>query len=161
MIALLPATGVSRALLHAAGLQGLLPGLGVAAGPESIDEALGRLASASLLSFSVDGALVAAHRLTMRVAVERQAQDETLAWRSAGIAKLLEAVAEALPEPWRNRPAARDAVGQIMAQRTPRPPPGWHNAALTGTLLRLRGWVPERPWRQLHLGHPVWPRAPR
>jgi hypothetical protein len=52
-----------------------LPSLGMAAGPERIDEALGWLASASLLTSSVDGALVAAHRLTMRVAVERQAQE--------------------------------------------------------------------------------------
>ena len=34
----------------------------------SIDEALGRLASASLLTFSADDATVSAHRLTMRVA---------------------------------------------------------------------------------------------
>ena len=80
MVALLSTAGASRALLYAAGQQGLLqhPGTGRAAGPESINEALGRLASASLLTFSVDDATVAAHRLTRRVAVERQAQSEPL-----------------------------------------------------------------------------------
>ena len=88
MVALLSAAGVSRPLLYAAGQQGLLrtQRSRCAAGPESIDEALGRLASASLLTFSVDDATVAAHRLTMRVAVERQAQDGTLAGLGAGTA---------------------------------------------------------------------------
>jgi hypothetical protein len=55
VVALLSTAGVSRVLLYAAGQQGLLqhPGPGTAAGPESIDEALGRLANASLLTFSV------------------------------------------------------------------------------------------------------------
>ena len=117
MVALLSAAGVSRALLYAAGQQGLLqhPGTEAATGPESIDEALGRLASASLLTFSGDDATVAAHRLTMRMARERQAQDGSLAGLSAAVAALLSVVTESLAEPWQNRPAARDAVQQIMA----------------------------------------------
>ena len=111
-------------------------------GRKRIDQALGRLASASLLTFSVDGASVAAHRLTMRVATERQARDGTLAGLGAGIAELLEAVTGALPEPWQNRPAARDAIAQIMALHEHLAPYlGGHDAALTGTLLRLRGWA--------------------
>ena len=78
VVALLSTAGVSRALLYAAGQQGLLqqPGTETPVAPDSIDEALGRMASASLLTFSTDGATVAAHRLTMRVAVERQAEKE-------------------------------------------------------------------------------------
>ena len=144
VVALLSSAGVSRALLYAAGQQGLLkpPGAKDAAGPQSIDEALGRLASASLLTFSVDDATVAAHRLTMRVAVERQAPDGTLAGLGAGVAGLLEAVTDSLAEPWQNRPAARDAVQQIMAlQDHLAPYPGDQDAALTEILLRLRGWA--------------------
>jgi tetratricopeptide (TPR) repeat protein len=144
MVALLSSVGVSRALLYAAGQQGLLryPGTGTAAGPESIDEALGRLASASLLTFSVDDATVAAHRLTMRVVVERQAQEENLAGLGAGVAGLLAEVTESLAEPWQNRPAARDAVQQIMALHERLAPYlGEQDAALTETLLRLRGWA--------------------
>ena len=144
VVALLSTVGVSRALLYAAGQQGLLqrPGTGMVAGPESIDEAVGRLASASLLTFSVDGATVAAHRLIMRVAVERQAQDGSLAGLGAGIAGLLLAVAQSLAERWKNRPAARDAVQQIVALHEHLAPfLGGQDAALTETLLRLRGWA--------------------
>ena len=59
LVALLAATGVARPLLYAAGQQGLLQHY--LTGPERIDEALGRLASASLLTFSVDDATVTAH----------------------------------------------------------------------------------------------------
>ena len=144
VVALLSAAGVSRALLYAAGQQGLLqhPGPGTAVGPDRIDEALGRLASASLLTFSVDDATVAAHRLTMRVAVERQAQDASLAGLGAGIAGLLSMVTQALDQPWQNRPAARDAVQQIMALHEHLAPYlGEQDAALTETLLDLRGWA--------------------
>lgn len=78
----------------------------------------------------------------MRVAIDRQAQDGTLAGLSAGIAALLTAVTEALPEPWQNRPAARDAIQQIMALHEHLVPyASDQDAALTGTLLRLRGWA--------------------
>ena len=188
VVALLPAAGVSRPLLYAAGQQGLLsrPGTGTAAGPESIDEALGRLASASLLTFSVDDATVAAHRLTMRVAVERQAQEGSLAGLGAGIAGLLSMVTQALDQPWQNRPAARDTVQQIMVLHEHLAPYlGEQDAALTETLLRLRGWAvgclndlgdsfaqaieygqslvadSERVLGETHPGHPDFPQQPR
>ena len=144
VVALLSAAGVSRSLLYAAGQQGLFQpsGTGAVAGPERIDEALGRLANASLLTFSTDDATVTAHVLTMRVAVERQAQDGSLAVLGAGIAALLEAVTESLPEPWQNRPATRDAIQQIVALHEHLAPHiSEHDAALTETLLQLRGWA--------------------
>jgi tetratricopeptide (TPR) repeat protein len=144
VIALLSAAGVSRELLYTAGRQGLLapPGRKPTDGPQSIDEALGRLASASLLTFSTDDAAVAAHRLTMRVAVQRQARDGTLGRLSAGIAELLGAVTASLTEPWRNRPAARDAITQITSLHEHLQPfPGGLETGLTETLLRLRGWA--------------------
>jgi tetratricopeptide (TPR) repeat protein len=144
VVALLSADGVSRALLYAAGQHGLsqYPGPGTAAVPQSIDEALGWLASASLLTFSTDKTTVAMHRLTMRVAAEREARAGTLAGLGAGIAELLSAVAESLPEPWQNRTVVRDAIRQIMALHE-------HLAAYLGdqdgelaeTLLDLRRWA--------------------
>ena len=151
-VALLSTAGVSRALLYAAGQQGLLrhPATETAAGPQRIDEALGRLVSASLLTFSVDDATVAAHRLTMRVAVERQAQDASLAGLGAGLAGLLSAVTQSLAEPWQNQAAARDAIQQIMALHEHLAPYlGEQDAALTETLLDLRGWA---IWCLLRLG---------
>jgi tetratricopeptide (TPR) repeat protein len=144
VVALLSAAGVSRELLYAAGQLGLLepPHGGTAAGPASIDEALGRLASASLLTFSVDDTTVAVHRLTMRVAVERQARAGSLAGLGAGLAGLLSVVAGSMDEPWRNRAAARDAVQQIMALHEHLGPYlGEQGAVLTETLVDLRGWA--------------------
>ena len=144
VIALLPAAGVSRSLLYAAGQEGLLqpPTAGTATGPQSIDEALGRLASASLLTFSIDDATVAAHRLTMRVAVERQAQEGSLAGLGARTAGLLSMVTRALDQPRQNRPAARDTVQQIMVLHEQLAPYlGEQDGALTETLLRLRRWA--------------------
>ena len=144
VVVLLSTAGVARALLHAAGQQGLLqhPGTETPAGPESIDEALGRLASASLLTFSRDDATVAAHRLTMRVATELQARDGTLLGLGTGVAALLTAVTESLPEPWQNRPGARDAIQQIMALHEHLAPYlSDKDAVLTETLLELRGWA--------------------
>jgi hypothetical protein len=83
----------------------------------------------------VDDATVAAHRLTMRVAVERQAQDGSLTGLGAGIAGLLLVVTRALDQPWRNR-AARDAIQQIMALHEHLAPYlGERDDALTETLL--------------------------
>ena len=144
LTALLSTAGVPRALLYAAGQQGLLaqPGSQAAAGPEAIDEALGRLASASLLTFSVDESTVAAHRLTMRVARDRQAEDGSLASRSLGAAELLSAVTTSLPEPWQNRTAARETVQQIMAlYQHVAPHFGEQDIELTRLLLRLSGWA--------------------
>ena len=144
VVALLSTAGVARALLYAAGPQGLLqqPGTETPAARDNIDEALGRLASASLLTFSTDDATVAAHRLTMRVATERQAQQGTLAKSGAGAAALLVAVTESLSEPWQNRAAARDAIQQIMALHEHLTPYlSDQDAELIRTLLDLRGWV--------------------
>jgi tetratricopeptide (TPR) repeat protein len=143
-VALLSAAGVSRELLYAAGQQGLLQpsAAGPAAGAASIDEALGRLASASLLTFSVDDSTVAAHRLTMRVAVERQARVGILVGLGAGLARLLSVVTQSLAGPWQNRAAARDAIQQITALHEHLAPYlREQDATLTETLLRLRGWA--------------------
>ena len=148
MVALLSEAGTARDLLYAAGQQGVLgsPGAETKARPQEIDEALGLLAEASLLSFGTDGTqgdtTVAAHRLTMRVAVELQAEQGNLVRLGADMASLLVAVTESLPEPWQNRGAARSAIQQIMALNGHLAP---HldalDAELTRTLFRLRTWT--------------------
>ena len=144
LVALLSTAGVSRSLLYTAGRQGLLSRRRARrkAGPVRVDEALGRLASASLLTFSLNDTTVAAHRLTMRVAVERQAHDGSLERLGAGIAKLLWAVTQSLAEPWRNPLPARDTCQQIMALHEHLAPfLSDQRVALTETLLELRGWA--------------------
>jgi tetratricopeptide (TPR) repeat protein len=148
VVALLSEAGVARDLLYAAGQQGVLQSSGAEtnARPQEIDEALGLLAEASLLNFGTDGTqgdtTVAAHRLTMRVAVELQAEQGNLVRLGADMASLLVAVTESLPEPWQNRGAARDAIQQIMALNGHLAPHlGAQDAELTRTLLRLRTWT--------------------
>jgi hypothetical protein len=63
LMSVLSAAGVPRALLYAAGQAGALKRgrmRRVKVPPEVVDEALGRLAGSSLLTFSVDGGTVAA-----------------------------------------------------------------------------------------------------
>ncbi len=147
-VALLSEAGVARELLYAAGQQGVLQRKGAETGawPHEIDEALGLLAGASLLTFGTDGTqgdtTVAAHRLTMRVAVELQAQQGNLVRLGADVASTLAAVTESLREPWQNRGAARDAIQQIMALNGHLAPHlGDQDAELSRTLLQLRIWT--------------------
>jgi tetratricopeptide (TPR) repeat protein len=145
VVALLSDAGVNRSLLYAAGDQGLLhrPGSSEdAPGPQSIDEALALLAGSSLLTFSTDDTTVAAHRLTMRIAVELQAQQDTLVRIATGVACLLESVADSLPEPSQNRGAARDAIRQIVALHdNVARHLGDKEGEPNQTLLRLRRWT--------------------
>ncbi|HEX4103528.1 MAG TPA: tetratricopeptide repeat protein, partial [Pseudonocardiaceae bacterium] len=144
VVSLLSAAGVARPLLHAAGQAGLLAQSRrrSTAAPEKVDEALGRLASASLLTFSVDDSTVSAHRLTLRVALERQALRGSLARLGVALAGLLSRVTQSLAEPQRNRPAARDTVQQIMALHEHLTPYlGKGDTAVTKKLLRLRSWA--------------------
>ena len=144
LVSVLSAAGVPRAVLHAAGQAGALGGP-EAAGPvpaEVVDEALGRLAGSSLLTFSTGGATVTAHRLVMRVIRERLARQGRLAAACQAAAAALQARAGSLEQAWQDRPARRDLVEQILAVHE-------HAAAFSGedgsdltlAVLGLRGWA--------------------
>jgi tetratricopeptide (TPR) repeat protein len=118
LLAVLSAAGVRRSLVSEAGRVGLpgreqpLPGLS----PEVVDGALARLAGASLLTFSLDGSAISAHRLVMRVIRENLTASNALTTVCATVAQLLDAMAESLEETWhQDRAATRDLVEQIMA----------------------------------------------
>ena len=137
MISLLSPDGVERPLLYFAES---------ANGAEAADEALGRLADASLLTFS--GAAesrepaVTAHRLVMRVARERCIQDATLTAVGAETCAMLAAAAGSLGEPWQHRTAARDLVRHVVALNDHlRPHVHADDKALTEALLDRRGWA--------------------
>jgi tetratricopeptide (TPR) repeat protein len=142
VVALLSDAGLPRPLLYAAGEQGLLvpENSKIAAGPEAIDDALGRLVGASLLTFSADGSVVAGHRLTMRVARECEARDGSLITLGAGAVSLLKTLTTSLTDPWQYRTAARDAVAQIVALHEHLAPHlGEDDPTLIEALLDLRG----------------------
>ena len=108
---------------------------------EVVDRALARLAGASLLTFSVDGSSVSAHRLVMRVIREQLAAGNSLTVVCAAAAQLLDGLAESLSQTWhQDRAAVRDLVEQIMAlSESSAGCPA--DSALARRILRLRGWA--------------------
>ncbi len=143
LVAVLSATGVGRILVHAAGRHGVLYRNGQSGelAPEVVDRALARLARSSLLTFSVDGSSVIAHRLVMRVVREQLAARNSLMVVCAAAAQLLDGLAESLRESrHENRGAIRDLVDQIMAlyESSAGCPP---DSTLIRRLFRLRVWA--------------------
>ena len=143
LVAVLSAAGVRRSLVHAAGRAGLagrdgrVPALAV----ERADQVLARLAGESLLTFSVDGSAVTAHRLVMRVIRENLAAGNALTAVCEVAARLLDEVAESMSESWhQDRAAARDLVEQIMAldDSCAGCPPG---SVLDHHVIRLTQWA--------------------
>ena len=95
--------------------------------PEVADRVLARLAGVSLLTFSVDGFSVSAHRLVMRVIRENLAAGGALTAVCQAAARLLDGLAASLGERWHeDRAVTRDLVEQIMAldESAARCPPG-------------------------------------
>ncbi len=118
LLAVLSPSGISRALVHEAAHRGLLDRDGQAGelSAEGVDRALARLSGASLLTFSIDGTSVAAHRLVMRVIREQLAAENSLTAVCEAAAQLLDELASSLGEGWHeNRGAVRDLVEQILA----------------------------------------------
>ena len=151
LVAVLSAAGVRRSLIHAAAREGLAgrDGPVPALAPEVADRVLARLAGASLLTFSVDGSAVSAHRLVMRVIRENLAADGALTAVCQAAARLLDGLAASLRERWHeDRAATRDLVEQIMAldESAARCPPG---SDLDRRMIRLRWWA---VWFLSHLG---------
>jgi tetratricopeptide (TPR) repeat protein len=141
LLGLLSASGVPRSLLHHAGQAGLL-GIGTdPVGNEGVDEALGLLAGRSLVTFSQDGSVVSAHRLTMRVVIERATRDGSLPGLCALATRLLTQVANDLGEPWRDRVGARDLVQQVIALHEHLAPLLSAESEVMRDVLRLRGWA--------------------
>ena len=127
LVSVLSAAGVPRAVLHAAGQAGALSEENEAAGgvaAEVVDEAVGRLAGSSLLTFSTGGGTVTAHRLVMRVIRERLARQGHLAAACQAAAAALQARAGALargvagppgpPGPGRADPGGARARGCVL-----------------------------------------------
>ena len=143
LLAVLSAAGVSRSLVHAAAGQ-RLPGRDgplAALASEEVDRVLARLAGTSLLTFSLDGSAVTAHRLVMRVIRENLAADNALTAVCKSAGRLLNGLAEARWENWHeDRAATRDLVEQIVAldESAARCPPG---SDLDRLMLRPQVWA--------------------
>jgi hypothetical protein len=110
VISLLSPDGVARQALYLGASAGVF-----AASPEDLDEGLAGLSAASLLTFTADASTVVAHRLVMRVARERAADDGILTGVARKTASLLYAWSQSKGEPWQSRLAPRDFARQVEA----------------------------------------------
>ena len=138
IMSVLSAAGVRRDLLHAAGQAGALAsGPGTVLSAVVVDEALGRLTEWSLLTFSLDGQAVTAHRLVLRVVRDSLAQQGHLAAVCQAAASILDAHAEALVGS-RDRLAVRDVPEQVTGLRLAAAGVPGEAGELEEILLRLR-----------------------
>ncbi len=141
ILSVLSAAGVRRDLLHAAGRADLLAnGSGTEMSAATVDEALGRLADWSLLTFRLDSQAVVAHRLVLRVVRERLAQQGRLTPTCLTAARLLDTYAGTVAEAL-DRLAMRDIPEQVAAlQQTAAELPA-EASQMETALLRLRFWA--------------------
>jgi tetratricopeptide (TPR) repeat protein len=105
IIALLSPVGTSRTLLADA----------ADGDPAKVDAALQHLAAWSLVTWSVDGATVTAHRLVMRVAREQAAAGQTLAAVAQRASRALHAMLPAADDAWRHPVLMQEFVQQVTA----------------------------------------------
>jgi tetratricopeptide (TPR) repeat protein len=118
IMAVLSEAGIRREPLHAAGRSGVLarPRRRSRVTAEMVDRALARLVECSLLSISLDGQTVTAHRLVMQVVRDGLARQGRLAAVHRAAASVLDAHAAALAgSP--DRAAIRDILEQMTALR--------------------------------------------
>jgi hypothetical protein len=137
ILAVLPAAGVRRELLHTAGHAGVLTDGGHRVTTALVDQALARLAEQSLLTLSLDGQTVVAHRLVTLAVRDEMTQRRRLTVVCRAVASVLEARARAL-EASRDRRAVRDIPGQVAALLEGVGPIGEADEELTNLLLELR-----------------------
>jgi tetratricopeptide (TPR) repeat protein len=143
VMAVLSAAGVRRDLLHAAGQAGThasgMHRAGV--GADLVDRALERLAERSLLTFSLDGQTLIAHRLVLRVVRDELVRQGRLTTVCRAVGSVLDARARALRGS-RDRLAIRDIPQQIAAlQSNVAVPADTADEELTELLLSLRFWA--------------------
>jgi tetratricopeptide (TPR) repeat protein len=112
LVSVLAETGVPRRMLHLAASVGML-GYGQV-GAVEVDAAVGKLADASLLSFTVDDSVIT-HRLVMRVARERLAGEGRLAQAVAEAMRALWGVAGGFAVAWHDPAGVRELARQVNA----------------------------------------------
>jgi tetratricopeptide (TPR) repeat protein len=166
LIALLSPAGVPRAVIHTAVLSRRSRPLlrrkarGRGAGPAGADAVLAHLAGTSLLTFSLDGTAISAHRLVTRAIRDQLAHDGTLSVAARAATRALQAMTGDAEPVWQHPRAVKDLIEQITAlhahlqTRPPSPP-----ADVSRELLGLRGWalyslneLADNPAQAIHLG---------
>jgi hypothetical protein len=139
IISVLSPAGIRQELLHAAAQARALSGdVGRMIAAPAVDRALAQLAELSLLTFSLDGRTVITHRMVTQVARAAMARRERLTTACRSAASALVAGEQAL-YPYRDRPAVRDFVQQVVTLQEHAARPGVEpDEKLARLLLRLR-----------------------
>jgi tetratricopeptide (TPR) repeat protein len=137
IMAVLSGAGVRRELLHTAGQAGVLISGGQRVTAALVDQALDQLAAWSLLTFSLDGQTIMAHRLVSQVIRDGLTLRDRLATVCRGTAAVLEARAQALAGS-QDRLAVRDITEQVTALAGRAAPAAEADEELARILLRLR-----------------------
>jgi putative intracellular protease/amidase len=116
IMSVLSAGGVGRDLVYDAGYAGVLGSgeLGAGVTADLADGALGELAERSLLTFSLGGQAIIAHRLVMRVVRDQAAKQGCLTVVCQAAASVLAGRAETLARS-QDRLAVRDIPEQVTA----------------------------------------------
>ena len=114
ILAVLSAAGVRRELLHAAGQAGMLASGGHRVDADLVDRALDQLTDWSLVTFSLDGQAVVAHRLVTQVVRDGLARQGRLTAACRAAASLLQARARGLAG-LEDRQLVRDLAEQVIA----------------------------------------------
>ena len=140
MVSVLPLDGVPRALLHTAArcraLARICPSGTMS--DAAVDQALGRLAGASLATFSMDGGHVRAHRLLMRVVREKIMQERRFGIVCHAVSSALISYAESVRDNWEQF-QVRELVEQInAAYKHMESFSGETDGSLARSMLRLR-----------------------
>jgi tetratricopeptide (TPR) repeat protein len=137
ILAVLSAAGVRRELLHAAGQAGMLASGGHRVDADLVDRALDQLTDWSLVTFSLDGQAVIAHRLVTQVVRDGLARQGRLTAVGRAAASLLQAGARGLAG-LQDRQLVRDLAEQVMALDTTAGLLRSPGRELEGILRRLR-----------------------
>jgi hypothetical protein len=153
LISVLSPTGVARSVLQTAYRLNLVaaPELVLAAGParsdaslrpaEAVDAALAHLAEFSLLDYSLNGATVSAHRLTMRVLREQAAHNGTLQGVCDSAATVLTALTKTLVPVVAHARAVKDLGRHITALVEYSSDIGNLSGEPPVDIFELRGWL--------------------
>ena len=137
IMAVLSAAGVRRELLHTAEFAGALTAGGHRVTTALVDQALEQLAEQSLLTVSLDGQTVIAHRLVTLAVRDEMARRRRLTVVCRAVASVLEARGRVL-EASRDRSAVREFPGQVTALLEGAGAVGEADEELTNILLELR-----------------------
>jgi tetratricopeptide (TPR) repeat protein len=149
LVALLAPAGINRGLLQTAAQVSHGPRSGihrriraVNASPSDVNAALAHLHAASLITFSLDGTTVAAHRLTARIIREQQSHTGTLLAAAAIAIGVLQQATTTLSPPWLHAQDAKELIQHITALHTHLAGvPGRSAAVLEQDLFELRCWA--------------------